>query len=256
MVVRSIPASPYLGSCKQASKGNIVQNRYAGDIGDYVKFALLRQLAPDRRLGVAWYLHPDEEHNDDGNHVEYLRQPDKWRSLDPELFDVLNQVVSTSRSVEALMQAGAVEGLSFTERLKSASEPADKRCRWRSDWFERACNKLADADLVFADPDNGLVDDAPKRRRDLKFAKQMPLQEALALAAGRTAVIYHHNTRRKGGHDAEVDHWLGELPCEAIAIRARAWSSRTFFILNPNDVTRKRAAAFCERWAAHKISLH
>ena len=233
-----------------------MQNRYAGDIGDYVKFALLRQLAPDRRLGVAWYLHPDEGHNDDGSHIGYLWQPNLWRLLDPELFDALRHVVSTTRSIEKLMQAGAVDGLSFAEPLLSAIEHPDKRCRWRSDWFERACHALADADIVFADPDNGLVDDAPKRRRTLKFAKQMPLQEALDLAKGRTTVIYHHNTRRKGGHDAKVDHWLGTLDCSAMAIRSKAWSSRTFFILNPDAVTRRRAAAFCDRWAGHKTSLH
>ena len=37
-----------------------MQDRYAGDVGDYVKFALLRHFATDHRLGVAWYLYPDE----------------------------------------------------------------------------------------------------------------------------------------------------------------------------------------------------
>jgi hypothetical protein len=37
-----------------------MQDRYAGDVGDYVKFALLRHLCPGRRLGIAWYLHPDQ----------------------------------------------------------------------------------------------------------------------------------------------------------------------------------------------------
>ena len=33
-----------------------MQNRYVGDIGDYVKYGLLRALADGRQLGVAWYL--------------------------------------------------------------------------------------------------------------------------------------------------------------------------------------------------------
>lgn len=36
----------------------------------------------------------------------------------------------------------------------------------------------------------------------------MPDAEVQALARGRTAVIYHHDPRQKGGHDAEVDHWI------------------------------------------------
>ena len=49
-----------------------MQDRYAGDVDDYVKLALLRALAPGRKLGVAWYLYPDEDHNADGRHVSYI----------------------------------------------------------------------------------------------------------------------------------------------------------------------------------------
>ena len=52
-----------------------MQGRYAGDIGDYVKFSLLRAIADPGDLGVIWYLYPDERHNNDGRHIEYLDQP-------------------------------------------------------------------------------------------------------------------------------------------------------------------------------------
>jgi hypothetical protein len=66
-----------------------MQNRYVGDIGDYVKVAILRQLAAGKRLGVAWWLVPDEGHNNDGGHREYSRRPTEWRHFDPEPFDEL-----------------------------------------------------------------------------------------------------------------------------------------------------------------------
>ena len=59
-----------------------MQNRYVGDIGDFGKYGLLRALCHGRRLGVAWYLYPDEAHN--GGIVQYLCEPDEWRSVDPE----------------------------------------------------------------------------------------------------------------------------------------------------------------------------
>ena len=59
-----------------------MQDRYTGDIGDYVKCGLLRALAGGRNLGVAWYLFPDEDHNSDGRHIDYLGQPDLWRAHD------------------------------------------------------------------------------------------------------------------------------------------------------------------------------
>ena len=50
-----------------------MQNRYAGDVGDFGKLGMLRALAQsDLKVGVNWYLVPDENHNDDGKHIGYL----------------------------------------------------------------------------------------------------------------------------------------------------------------------------------------
>lgn len=70
---------------------------------------------------------------------------------------------------------------------------------------------LHGCDLVFADPDNGMTDDDLRRQGRAKFGKQIPLSEVLRLSEGRSAVIYHHNTRRAGGHDAEIDHWMSVI---------------------------------------------
>ena len=61
-----------------------MQDRYAGDVGDFVKLGLLRALSPERRLGVAWYRFPDEDHNGDGRHISYLEQSDRFGALDPD----------------------------------------------------------------------------------------------------------------------------------------------------------------------------
>ena len=42
-----------------------MQDRYAGDIGDFVKLGLLRALSSGCKLGIAWYRFPDEDHNGD-----------------------------------------------------------------------------------------------------------------------------------------------------------------------------------------------
>jgi len=71
-----------------------VQDRYAGDLGDYLKFGLLRWLAPpgssvSPQLGVVWYRTADEAHNADGKHIAYLdpghRSSAPLRQLDPDL---------------------------------------------------------------------------------------------------------------------------------------------------------------------------
>lgn len=233
-----------------------MQNRYAGDIGDYIKLGLLRALSPGRSLGVAWYLYPNESHNADGRHVSYLADPNFWRSLDPDLFDALSGVVQSGRSVGAIESSAVLSAQFHSEHALRA--PSDKITHdaFRQGWFCRLSAALSSCDLVFADPDNGLVDDAPERRRAAKYGKQLPLQEALALAHGRTAVFYHHNSRFKGGHDLEVNHWMDRLGGGTIAVRANAYSCRTFFIVNPDTETVRRAAAFCDRWSRAKVRLH
>lgn len=233
-----------------------MQNRYAGDIGDYVKLALLRALGAGKRVGVAWYLFPDESHNADGRHTSYLASPKHWRGLDPELFDALAELVTRTRSVSALEQALGERAAFVSTPIATAHLPAGERCGARTEWFEQTCRALAQCDLVFADPDNGLVDDEPRRRRTKDFGKKIPLSESLALATDRPAVIYHHNSRFKGGHDAEVDHWLRQFGCPAIAVRATAYSCRTFFILNPDEELATRALVFCDRWKDHKVRMH
>jgi hypothetical protein len=53
-----------------------MQDRYASDLGDLLKFGLLRWLAPPGsswpRLGVIWYRTADEAPNADGKHIAYL----------------------------------------------------------------------------------------------------------------------------------------------------------------------------------------
>ncbi len=135
-----------------------MQDRYAGDIGDYVKLALLRALAPGRKLGVAWYLYPDEGHNSDGRHTAYLTQPSMWRPLDPELFDALQMLVRRRRSVADLETLNVVTANFSRRPLNHGSQLASARPAARAAWFEQTLTDLADCDLAFADPDNGLID--------------------------------------------------------------------------------------------------
>ena len=68
-----------------------MQNRYAGDVGDFGKFSLIRSLFayPEYSIGVIWYQYPDESHNGDGRHTKYLHNP-KYKHCDQELVDGLS----------------------------------------------------------------------------------------------------------------------------------------------------------------------
>jgi len=83
-----------------------MQDRYAGDVGDFGKFSLLRTLlcSSNYRLGVVWYLYPDESHNDDGRHIDYLDKID-YKMCDVSLVKKLSDIINKGRSVKALEDA-------------------------------------------------------------------------------------------------------------------------------------------------------
>lgn len=241
-----------------------MQDRYAGDIGDFVKLGILRTLSRGRTLGVAWWRHPDETHNGDGRHIGYLDQPALWRPYDPDLFDGLRGVVlSGQRSVLTLEGASLLPDAIFHGEPVPTLGPPVARAMARGAWFSRLEAQVASRDLVFVDPDNGLETSrySPTQRR---AAKSVSLAELQALAVpGRVLVVYHHQTRRRGGHDAELRHWGRRLAqagfWQVDALRARPFSARAFFLLNAPEDLRVRAAALAEAWSgvlAWRPDLH
>lgn len=232
-----------------------MQNRYVGDIGDYLKLGILRALSPGYRLGVAWWLHPDEEHNEDGRHIGYLRRDKEWRSFDPELFDALDRIVGTGRrSIRALEEANLLPDAVFASEFIPCGGLIRLRQQDRREWFAVVKKCLTNADLVFVDPDNGLEPDG-FTTITLKAGKSISFDEMRELAFGRCIIAYHHQTRRKGGHLAEIEHLAARLRRSGFktvdALRAKPYSPRVFFLLDAPAEIRVRA----ERIAAHWTGL-
>ena len=227
-----------------------MQDRYVGDVGDFVKYGLLRAIRGTRCLGVAWYLHPDAGPAGDGRHTNYLQHPGEWRHLDTKLFDTLKGMIPNRRSVAIIQQCGILGDAVFAaDRLMVAGVKVRDRLSWRQQWFDRIQHQLAGCDLVFADPDNGLVPNDRFRPTRKESMKGIPIAEAIALAEGRTAVIYHHNSRRPGGHLNEIRWLKSELPRGTMAYYWRRVSNRTFFVINPHDGIRRRLREFEKRWS-------
>ena len=176
-----------------------MQDRYTGDIGDFSKLGLLRALqAVGLSIGLNWYLTPDETHNGDGRHVGYLRQ-DEFRTCDEELWLALRNIVdSGNRRVEQLENEHILEATFFHDRLNFAGKAKPERARRRHEWFARSLATMAERDLVFVDPDNGLiVPSATGRPKEIKYV----LRDELAsyYSQGSSVVYYQHKARRKDG---------------------------------------------------------
>ena len=173
-----------------------MQNRYVGDIGDYLKLGILRALSPGYRLGVAWWLFPDEFHNGDGRHIGYLNRPEKWRHFDPDLFDILVGVVSSGqRNVRALEASDILPGAIFADEVIPSDGLLAQRRQARHEWFVRMKDSLTGTDLSFVDPDNG-IEPAGYSHGSAKAGKSVLLSELRELARpGRCLIVYHHHSR-------------------------------------------------------------
>lgn len=172
-----------------------MQDRYAGDVGDFCKLRLLRQLASSRlSIGVNWYRTPDETHNSDGLHIGYL-QKEEFRSCDPALWSALGQIVSSSkREIAALEKSCILDATYFGRLLVLSSGDKITRQAVRMDWHMQALQALHGCDIVFVDPDNGLM--VPSADGTAKSNKLvLPYELAEYYHAGSSVIYYQHKAR-------------------------------------------------------------
>lgn len=233
-----------------------MQDRYAGDIGDYVKMAFLRELERQgacKLLGVAWYRVPSEDGTEDGRYTQYLSAPGYWRHFCARTFDKLKGVVGARRSVARLQRTGLLRNVRFHEAAIDARKCGyGSRREARRRWFNGVAWTLRSCDLVFADPDNGIE---PEKfdHEDVKAHKSATFPELRKLArAGRALLVYHHQARRKGGHLREIDALHRRLRANQLrpngTLRIGPWSPRLLILVNATRAQIETAREFARHW--------
>ena len=174
-----------------------MKNQYVGDVGDYGKYGLLRFLADhDIRIGVNWYLTEDDG-SADGRFTHYLKQPSE-EIYDPDLYKALQRIASCNdKTVQMVEDARIIPGATFyNEVLRSSSLEAGARDSFRKQWFDASLPLHQDAELIFADPDNGISYRKTAKTKDSeKFI--LPDEVARYYNAGKNVVYYCHKGRRK-----------------------------------------------------------
>ncbi len=172
-----------------------MQNRYAGDIGDFGKLGLLRALQTSGLSeGINWYLVPDE-HNGDGRYVDYL-EDDDYRACDEPLFRELKKIVdSGERNILALETSSILKAQFYSESLDFSGLSGAERTERRKAWHEEALQRLKGVDVVFADPDNGLI--VPSAAGKPKENKYVMPDELVDYYHQNSSVIYYQHQARR-----------------------------------------------------------
>jgi hypothetical protein len=248
-----------------------MQDRYFGDVGDFGKYGLLRVLSglwggPKFKLGVVWYMFPNENHNADGKHLGYLRKPRDYRDCDEQLYDKLREllyddlwrIIEANRNLTIAEKSGLLpEGTIFygKEQTVSAQFSVQK------EWFTDALTKTALADLVFLDPDNG-IECKSASRTSKKGPKYVYWEDIDAFVErGQSVVIYHHLGRTGGSHPEQVEDKLRQMRerfgngFESSAAIFKRGTSRAYFVLaspRHKDLLRQRLSEMVSGpWKRH-----
>lgn len=236
-----------------------MKNQYAGDIGDYGKYGMLRFFASRGiKIGINWYLTSNDDRSD-GNHTEYLLDA-RMRAYDPAVYDAMKCLVFDSgRSVHMVEQNGILEGMTFYH------EPLDtdfvywrERKGKRLGWHQKALEVLSGSDLVFADPDNGLsVVKKPTQKGSEKFI--FPNEVMDYYHRGQNIVYYHHRSRKNDeGWLTEKTQMKKYLPdARLFALAFRRWSHRVYiFVVHEVDAdmyVRMIADFMSTAWGTYKV---
>lgn len=173
-----------------------MQNRYTGDIGDFGKLGLLRVLnSAGLSIGVNWYLTPNESHNGDGRHTGYLNK-EQYQACDKQLWSGLKRIVETGqREIVALENGDILQATYYSKPLDFDGKTKAERINLRSKWHKEATAVLNNTDIVFVDPDNGLI--VPSAVGTVKSNKYVePKELADYYSQGSSVIYYQHKARR------------------------------------------------------------
>ncbi len=172
-----------------------MQDRYVGDIGDFGKIALLRYIH-EQGLSVAvnWYLAepPASEKDADGifkqEDGKYLI-PENLRVCDEALAERLTKIAkSSNRSIQSLERARLLPGAKYYHEIVPVYG--------REEWHKKALIALKSADVVFLDPDNGLLVKSvgKKSARSVKYTFYEEVEAYLK--QGQSVIVYNHRCRK------------------------------------------------------------
>jgi hypothetical protein len=241
-----------------------MQDRYVGDIGDFCKFGLLRHLIgfqkepkPDLSLGMIWYRtipSGAEGQNNDGGNTGYLcDEKRRLRILDPSLWDRLGSIVVEGKPPRCVRNIKELrifpEQTIFYPEILAWSKPST-----RSIWFEGAIDAVKGCDIVFLDPDNGIIVDSVRSHHQ-RGGKYATVCEICQISErGLSVIIYQHAGGRRRTFPEQIRSKLCQLRDNGVSAHPFALQfkhSRSMLVApapNHHALILARANEFAKKW--------
>ncbi|MFB0920468.1 MAG: hypothetical protein QMB62_06250 [Oscillospiraceae bacterium] len=211
-----------------------MQNRYAGDVGDFGKLGLLRISAHSGlKLGINWYLSEDEDHNNDGKHISYLTNP-IYDACDPELRGELGYLVyGNQRSVRTMEELVLIPGCVYFNGV------VPKNIKDRAAWHQQALLQLRKTDMVFLDPDNGLEVKSLSPANHFKYVFRSEIEDYYA--AGHSIIFYNHRSHEPDeiyfSRFKELLSFYSLSKADMLGLRFSRGTTRDYIILSQPEHT-------------------
>ena len=243
-----------------------MQDRFVGDIGDFGKYRLLRVLTglypalpeDDRlSLGVVWYRNEGAKGGpNEGQNVGYLFDSQRaplFNDLDPDLFSCLKDIVCNKRNLEAI-EASNILGKSEEALFYKNCVPKEQTEREK--WFNDALDHIEDKDIVFLDPDTGIIPKFPKDCRKHIFLPEV--DKIVNSERCQTIIAYQHYGRDPKGCESQMQQWRAATRKFTGSTRVLSTSQRAFIILPAKDHVERindRLRELTQLWSKYFFQL-
>jgi len=221
-----------------------MQNCYVADIGDFGKFQLFRFLfnAPspmaDNTLAQIWFLHENEETNNDGRHINYFqRVKGSDEALEAIMIDIIQR---NKRDVKELEKQKVLKNAHyFYPHIPNSYHD-------RSLWLKEALSFADSCSIVAVAPDNGIALKCHRGEKSFLFLnyhdkKSTPhkyifddeIKSFYDVPHRKITIVYQH-LGRCFSHDQQIEVLLKKLRISykhVVAIKHKPYSPRAFFFL-------------------------
>lgn len=229
-----------------------MKNQYVADIGDYGKYSLLKHFEDAGiHIGINWYLTKDDGSND-GRFVRYLLN-DKMRNYNPIVFDELKRLYEeNNRSISGIEKSNLFHNVEYYSEIMEFDGTPSERKEQRGKWHNKGMDLLENADLIFLDPDNGLLTRKKHNKDSVKFV--LPEEVCEYYKAGHNVVFYCHKGRRTQEQWEDYKRFMHNMISysESLGITFHKGTQRSYiFLIHPKDYEKYRSVinSVIEDWA-------